>query len=75
MRAFIAGLAVVLTPWSRRSTPRRKTPMRSFTAIYTAEWKWREDQFGDEDGKSIVDHLPKVDAATQEMRLHIGKTC
>src|SRR6185312_7486344 len=41
-------------------------------AIYTAEWKWREDQFAaDEDSqKPISDHLPKVDPATQEVRLH-----
>lgn len=40
-------------------------------AIYTAEWKWREEQFpDDEDGqRPIVDHLPKVDPATQAMRL------
>ncbi len=40
-------------------------------ALYSAEWKWREDQFpDDEDGqKPIVDHLPKVDPATQAMRL------
>ena len=42
-----------------------------FKALYTAEWKWREDQFasGEDDVKEIVDHLPKVDPATQEMRL------
>ena len=42
-----------------------------FTALYTTEWKWREDQFADdEDGqRGIQDHLPKVDPATQEMRL------
>jgi uncharacterized protein (DUF885 family) len=42
-----------------------------FKALYTSEWKWREDQFADgEDGvKDIVDHLPKVDPATQAMRL------
>jgi uncharacterized protein (DUF885 family) len=40
-------------------------------AIYTSEWQWREAQFADdEDGvKPVVDHLPKVDAATQAMRL------
>jgi uncharacterized protein (DUF885 family) len=40
-------------------------------SIYTAEWKWRTDQQpDDEDGtKPIADHLPRVDAATQEMRL------
>ncbi|HEY1707054.1 MAG TPA: DUF885 family protein [Rhizomicrobium sp.] len=41
-----------------------------FRALYTAEWTWREDQFADdEDGqKPLVDHLPKVDAASQAMR-------
>jgi uncharacterized protein (DUF885 family) len=40
-------------------------------ALYTREWKWREDQFADdEDGKrGIVDHFPKVDPASQEARL------
>jgi uncharacterized protein (DUF885 family) len=41
-------------------------------AIYTAEWKWREDQFaaGEDSQKPISDHLPKVDPAAQEARLH-----
>jgi uncharacterized protein (DUF885 family) len=40
--------------------------------IYTQEWKWREQQFPDQgdDKKPVADHLPKVDPATQEMRLH-----
>src|SRR5262249_13561702 len=40
-------------------------------AIYTSEWKWRSDQQPDgEDGtRPIADHLPKVDPATQDMRL------
>jgi uncharacterized protein (DUF885 family) len=40
-------------------------------AIYTAEWKWREDQFPDDEDaqKPIQDHLPKVDPDTQSMRL------
>jgi uncharacterized protein (DUF885 family) len=40
-------------------------------AIYSAEWKWREEQFAaDEDSqKPIVDHLPKMDPASQEARL------
>jgi len=40
-------------------------------AIYTSEWKWRTDQQADdEDGtRPIADHLPKVDPATQQMRL------
>jgi len=41
-------------------------------AIYTSEWKWREQQFPDQgdEKKPVPDHLPKVDAATQEMRQH-----
>jgi len=40
-------------------------------AIYTSEWKWRAEQLPDnEDGaRPISDHLPKVDPATQELRL------
>jgi uncharacterized protein (DUF885 family) len=41
-------------------------------AIYTAEWKWREQQLadGEDSQRPIEDHLPKVDPAAQEMRLH-----
>jgi uncharacterized protein (DUF885 family) len=41
-------------------------------AIYTTEWQWREQQLADaEDSqRPIVDHLPKADPATQQMRLH-----
>jgi uncharacterized protein (DUF885 family) len=44
-----------------------------FQAIYTDEWKWREEQFPDNEDaqKSIQDHLPKVDPATQLMRLRM----
>ena len=40
-------------------------------AIYTREWQWRlEQQPDNEDGtRPVADHLPKVDPATQEMRL------
>lgn len=42
-----------------------------FKAIYTREWNWREDQFAaDDDGaRGIQNRLPKVDPATQSMRL------
>ena len=41
-------------------------------AIYTAEWNWREQQLPDEEDsqKPIQDHLPRVDPAAQQMRLH-----
>jgi uncharacterized protein (DUF885 family) len=44
--------------------------------IYTTEWAWRKNQLVDREDWSIVpgeripDHLPKVDPATQQMRLH-----
>ncbi len=42
-----------------------------FRRIYVTEWRWREQQFpnrGDPQ-KPIADRLPKVDPATQELRL------
>jgi uncharacterized protein (DUF885 family) len=40
-------------------------------SIYSEEWKWREEQFADDEDaqKRIEDHLPKVDAAAQALRL------
>jgi uncharacterized protein (DUF885 family) len=40
-------------------------------AIYTAEWQWRDEQFPDNEDsqRPIRDHLPKVDPASQAMRL------
>ena len=42
-------------------------------AIYTEEWKWRLEQFPGLEGvaKPVPDRLPKVDLATQEMRLKL----
>jgi uncharacterized protein (DUF885 family) len=42
-----------------------------FQAIYTAEWKWRDEQLPDNEDsqKPIRDHLPKTDPASQAMRL------
>ena len=41
-------------------------------ALYTTEWKWREQQLadGEDSQRPIEDHLPKADPAAQEMRLH-----
>ena len=40
-------------------------------SIYAAEWKWREDQFPDDEDsqKPVADHLPRMDPATQATRL------
>ena len=42
-----------------------------FEALYTSEWKWRQEQFADDEDsrKPISNHLPKVDPAAQEARL------
>lgn len=42
-----------------------------FEALYTTEWKWRQEQFADDEDsqKPIVDHLPKMDPASQDARL------
>ncbi|MDB6042951.1 MAG: hypothetical protein JWM63_1502 [Gammaproteobacteria bacterium] len=44
----------------------------SLRALYSSEWKWRTDQFADDEDaqRPIADHLPKVDPAAQEVRLH-----
>jgi uncharacterized protein (DUF885 family) len=44
-----------------------------FAAIYTAEWKWRREQFPDDEDSQgpIQEHLPKVDPETQESRLRM----
>jgi uncharacterized protein (DUF885 family) len=40
-------------------------------ALYSEEWKWRDQQFADTEDtrRPLMDHLPKVDPATQQMRL------
>jgi uncharacterized protein (DUF885 family) len=50
---------------------RTDTADSRFAAIYTAEWKWRQEQFPDDEDsqKPIQDHLPKADPATQQARL------
>jgi uncharacterized protein (DUF885 family) len=61
----LALLAAALGGCARQSADAR------LQAIYNSEWKWRTDQQpDDEEGtKPIADHLPRVDPATQEMRL------
>jgi uncharacterized protein (DUF885 family) len=42
-------------------------------SIYGDEWKWREQQFADDEDaqKRIEDHLPKVDSQAQAQRLQM----
>ncbi len=78
MHRFAAGLSAAFLIVAAMSAQAAATQKPSnadarFKAIYTKEWNWREDQFasGENGGhEEIIDHLPKVDPATQEMRLH-----
>ncbi|MBI3677829.1 MAG: DUF885 family protein [Proteobacteria bacterium] len=78
---FILGAVLVVTAATapaeaakkHASAPKNaaKSVDAQFRKLYEGEWKWREDQFADdEDGqRPVVDHLPKVDAVSQEARL------
>jgi uncharacterized protein (DUF885 family) len=56
---------------SQESNAKQHDADARLKAIYTAEWKWREEQFADDEDaqKPISDHLPRVDPAAQEARL------
>ena len=72
MHFWIVGCAaVLLAAASVPATAADTSADAKFKALYTREWKWREQQFADdEDGnRPVMDHLPKVDAATQVMQL------
>ncbi|HEV3286904.1 MAG TPA: hypothetical protein VG011_09125, partial [Steroidobacteraceae bacterium] len=74
MRSFSAALpalAVLLALGGCSPHARSPTPDEQLRAIYSSEWKWRMEQLADnEDGNlPLADHLPKVDPASQEMRL------
>src|SRR5258707_488469 len=69
------GLAAAVCVMALASSACTKAPSTDarLQAIYADEWKWREQQFPDNEDaqKPIQDHLPKVDPASQAMRLRI----
>jgi uncharacterized protein (DUF885 family) len=72
----IASAAAVIQPPTDHGSAGKQGPKRSaadirLRAIYSAEWRWRKDQFAanEDEQKPIADHLPKVDPDTQQMRL------
>ncbi len=75
MDMLIAGLgcaAVILAALAPAQAAEQSADAR-FKALYTREWTWREQQFAgadeEDNHKPLIDHLPKVDAATQEAQL------
>jgi uncharacterized protein (DUF885 family) len=74
LRFAAATLAVVSTIAS--CTSKKETADSRFAALYTAEWKWRQDQFPDDEDsqKPIQDHLPEVDPDTQQKRLEMWRS-
>ena len=70
--ALIAVVSVVGMMMESSGCQQRKEDADArFQALYTAEWKWREEQFADDEDsqKPIANHLPKVDPAAQDARL------
>ena len=73
--ALLAALSAVtvaaaLTACSQQS--RQNAADERLRAIYNSEWKWRTDQLPDTEDttRPVADRLPKVDPATQQMRLN-----
>jgi uncharacterized protein (DUF885 family) len=66
--AYLLAILPGLTACAPHTTGDADSRLR---ALYVREWKWREEQLPDtEDAqKPIAAHLPKVDPATQQMRL------
>ena len=77
MHALVAGIGlavlVAATAAPAHAAAKAQSADAQFKALYTKEWKWRDDQFpgGEDDSQQgIADHLPEVDPATQDMRQH-----
>jgi uncharacterized protein (DUF885 family) len=75
MRTFLAPLLTLAVSMAAcggcSQQARQHAADERLRAIYTSEWKWRtEQQPDDENGtRPVADHLPRVDPATQAMRL------
>jgi uncharacterized protein (DUF885 family) len=72
LRTFGLALAVAVTTTPASAASQHDDADARLTAIYTSEWKWREQQLPDNEDsqRPIEGYLPKVDSAAQDMRLH-----
>lgn len=71
MRAFWAAAAFCALAALSGCKSGREDANSRLRNLYSAEWKWREEQLadGEDSQKPILDHLPKVDPAAQDARL------
>jgi uncharacterized protein (DUF885 family) len=69
-RALTVTAVVALLCGCARHSPPPSADLR-LQGIYTREWQWRMGQLPDNEDstKPIAEHLPRVDPATQQMRL------
>jgi uncharacterized protein (DUF885 family) len=68
----IALAMVLLAGCALPAHAKETTAAKAFKDIYTAEWSWRLAQVGrgdDDVSGAVPDHLPRIDAATQQARL------
>ncbi len=71
----MAALALLVSsPWVQADSTQAQPADARFKAIYTAEWKWRLQQYpgmqeDSPDSDARNDRLPQVDADTQQARL------
>jgi uncharacterized protein (DUF885 family) len=65
----LTAVAALLCGCARHSPP--PSADTRLQGIYTREWQWRMGQLPDDEDSTrpIADHLPRVDPATQQMRL------
>jgi len=69
--AHVMPICVVITvalsssPVSAQSQPAQSSADARLRALYTAEWNWRQQEFG----RGTGDRFPRVDAGSQQARL------
>ncbi len=68
---LMAMVAVSGTAQAQAQAVKPHSADADLKVIYTTEWAWREEQLpdGEDSQKPILDHLPDVGPAAQEMRL------
>jgi len=73
VRAVVLALLFVVPAALVAQTPATSDADQHLKALYTAEWDWRQQELarvpGQVGSRAEGDHLPRVDAASQQRRL------